>query len=538
MSLHTTPRPLHLTPLSHASRIAQLALLVIYAAILCRGIANPWTGLHDWNGAFYSQLARNLLRYPFDMHHGMPVVAVGDALPGDGEWSFYPTHPPGLVWCIAASFRIFGDCEWAARLVPILASLATLALICRAARERFGDAMALAAGGIYVLQPMAGYFGRMPDQEAPCLFLMLAAVLAADRHLYQTNRPLPRLRPGFIWSICILAAIWMDWVAVILAALVSLRAVIARVRGQIATGHCLRIVAAPVIATILLVVYLLRVGFAGRAADLLAVFTARAGVTVGTAGPDLHALTPWINTVDNLTLPVMALAIVGLVISSRRSLKAPSAPPNTSPKIDGLSLLGITGLIWVAVFWRQYLVHQYWLYYLGPSIANLAAAGILTIYHRLAAISAGTAKVVSALIAIGMVAASHFTMNDLHKRVHCPPADITAWQSARKVILTNWGTDRAKLNPPPPVILARNPIHIETRGNYSFRNIVPPQFAYYFDLPFVVESDLDHVAQLLPHAAAFLVPTHYAATHAEEIASKLPGLNHNSYPPWELLWKR
>ena len=135
--IHTEPHTAGAT--GHVPRWyyrAVAIILILYAVIILRDIRDPWTGLHDWNGAFYSQLARNLLRYPFDMHHGMPVVAVGDALPQDGEWSFYPTHPPGLVWCIAVSFRIFGEHEWAARLVPILASLATLSLLIRAIQVR------------------------------------------------------------------------------------------------------------------------------------------------------------------------------------------------------------------------------------------------------------------------------------------------------------------------------------------------------------------------------------------------------------------
>lgn len=517
-------------------RLASAVMLTLFAAILSRGIANPWTGLHDWNGAFYSQLARNLLRYPFDMHHGMPMVAVGDALPAEGDWSFYPTHPPALVWLIAASFRIFGDREWAARLVPILASLGTLFLLVRAVRERYGDSMAIAAGAIYALLPMAGYFGRMPDQEAPCLFLMLAAAMAADRCLQGTTGPVSRIRPGFTWSVCISAAIWMDWAAIILAVLYVFRSVIERMRGRIATGRCLRMIAAPTAATILLLVYLLHFGFAGRIADLMAVFSARAGVNVGTAGPELHPLTPWINTVDNLTLPVMALALLGLLLMPLRRLLMPSAPCSNSKSTSCLSFLAVTGLLWVAIFWRQYLVHQYWLYYLGPAIALSAAAGLLAIYRRISAASPVTAIVVSALIAMTVVVASHYTMGDFHQRVHCPISDISAWKSSRAVIIKKWGTERSKLIPPPPVILARSPVRIETRGNYAFRNITPPQFAYYFDLPFIVESDLDVVAQLIPHSAGFLVPTQFAANHAEEISSRLPRLNHNSYGTWQLFW--
>lgn len=519
------------------NRYVSAIILSLFAAILLRDVREPWTGLHDWNGAFYSQLARNLLRYPLDMHHGMPIVAVSEAVPADGEWSFYPTHPPGLVWCIAASFRIFGEHEWSARLVPILASLGTLFLLMHAARSRFDNAIALVTGALYALLPMAGYFGRMPDQEAPCLFLMLAAVLAADRHLFQSSTPASPIRPGFIWAVCITAAIWMDWVAIILAALVCLRAIHERIRGRITTHHCVRIISAPTAAIILLLVYLIQFGFAGRAADLLAIFTARAGVSVGAEGPALHALTPWTNTVDNLTLPIIALAGVGLVITSRAMARIRNMPPAKTTPPNGLTLLALTGIIWIALFWRQYLVHQYWLYYLGPAVAILAAKSIVAIYHAISTRAPGVAQATCVVVAITTIASSHVTMLDLHQRVHCPLSDIIAWKESRKVVISHWGPERFKLIPPPPVILVRSPIHIEKRRNYAFRNIVPPQFAYYFDLGFIVETDLDRIAEILPHAAAILMPTPFAVGHELEISSKLPKLDHNSYGSWELLHK-
>ena len=54
--------------------VAAIALLCgMYAYGLTRDINEPWVGWHDWNGAFFSQLARNFLRYPFDVHRGMPI---------------------------------------------------------------------------------------------------------------------------------------------------------------------------------------------------------------------------------------------------------------------------------------------------------------------------------------------------------------------------------------------------------------------------------------------------------------------------------
>lgn len=509
-------------------------VLILYAAILSRGISQPWIGLHDWNGAFYSQLARNLLRYPFDMHHGMPVIAVGPIQPAPGEWSFYATHPPGLVWCIAASFQLFGEHEWAARLVPIIASLATLALLCRAVASRCGETTACVTGVMYALLPMAAYFGRMPDQEAPCLFLMLAAVLAADHRLDPSARSLTRLRPGFVWSVCIAAAIWIDWVAIIPAALVVLRAILALARGKITPSACLRIAATPILAVILLILYMVYFGLGGHWADLVAVFSSRAGVHHLANDPAPPQMTAWTNVLENLTWPVLILMPAGIGCRLRAFARRP-APNVGEPRPGGLALLGITGVLWVAGFWRLFLIHQYWLFYLGPTIAILAAGGLLSI-HR--AIASRTAKSASWLVApLGVLTLGFTTVgiNGLFERPRLPLSEVQAWQAARRMIARDYGPDDSWKVAPPPVLFTRNPLKFELRGQYRLRSIMPPQFAYYFDYPFEVETDVAKAVQKLPERAGILIHGSEARHHAAELQPLQGLVEFHSFGNWQLL---
>src|SRR5262245_28362411 len=152
-----------------------IALLCLYAASLVRDIDAPWGGMHDWNGAFYSYLARNMLRYPIEVTRLLPTVEMGVTPPAAAEAVRYSTHPPGLVWLLTGAFAVFGVHEWAARLVPIACSLASLWLLMRITASTQGRPVAALAGVLYAVMPMAAFFGRMVDQEAVCLFFMLLA---------------------------------------------------------------------------------------------------------------------------------------------------------------------------------------------------------------------------------------------------------------------------------------------------------------------------------------------------------------------------
>lgn len=531
----TTASSSNSSPPSRGFPIAAL-LLVLYAVVLSRGIAQPWTGLHDWNGAFYSQLARNLLRYPFSMHHGMPVVAVGPETPADGEWCFYSTHPPGLVWFIAASFRLWGEHEWAARLVPILFSLAALALLYRAVAARYGELTACTTGAIYALLPMAAFFGRMPDQEAPCLFLMLAAALAADRQLDPAANARSRLRPGFVWAVCITAAIWTDWVAIILAGLVGLRAVIEVIRGRIPLRLCAQILAAPVFATISLLIYLVYFGLDGRASDLLAIFTSRAGVSVGENDPAPHAHSAWTHTLENLTPPVIVLAAIGIVFGTINRIRAtPDDKPVRRRTFDGLTLLAITGALWVAIFWRQYLVHQYWLAYLGPAIALLAANGLIALHSALAALVHRTAKPVTALVGVTTVAFAFVGINDLFERTHVQLSDVNAWRATHAELADVFPPQQYRGTSMPRLLLIRSPIRLEQRGHYELRNIVPPHFAYYLDYPFEVETDIDQAVRNLPDRAGLLIHGLEAQRHWPTLQPLQSTASFHTFGNWQFI---
>lgn len=125
-----------------------------------------------------SSCARNTL------HYGLAetgLLQVRNDGPADPEhFRYYIHHPPGVPLLVAANFAALGESEAAARLVPILFTLLSIAVLYRMVRKAMNHRTATLAAGLFVLMPMTALFGRMVNHEAVTLFWML---LLVDRYL-------------------------------------------------------------------------------------------------------------------------------------------------------------------------------------------------------------------------------------------------------------------------------------------------------------------------------------------------------------------
>jgi 4-amino-4-deoxy-L-arabinose transferase-like glycosyltransferase len=432
------------------------AIVVIFAVGLTNDLSEPWIGLHDWNGAFYSQLARNLLRYPVEVHHGMGVVAMGEGIPPPAERSLYATHPPGVVWLVAGAFEIGGQSEGVARCVPIAFSIGTILLLMQVVRRRYGLAIALLSGLIYTLMPMAIYFGRMVDQEPPCLFFMLAAVACWD----SVNDPRRGILATIGWMVSILAMVWIDWAGVLFAGFFFLYGF------ENPGARRTRLGWAWILAMVFgMLCYLVYAGLEGRWSDLWAIFTSRRG-----EAPE-GAATLGQQTLANLGWGILAIGLLGLIIAMRD----PRELISFIARGDPLNVLAATGIVWLLLFLRQYRIHEYWLYYLGPHIALMAAYGVVSLARfvrppRLGAIIATLAMIWLMVSGIRGTAA-------YFRRITCKPQDVNTW---KEINLATGPFDR--------VTLPFNPITEERHGGYVFHNVVSAQLAYYMDRPVTVRE--------------------------------------------------
>lgn len=468
-------------------RIAIGLILVVYAVGLTRGLSEPWTGLHDWNGAFFSQLARNFLRYPFSMHHGMPVVAMGRQVPLPDECSYYPRHPPALVWLVAAAFAIVGESEAAARAVSVGFSVAGLALLIQIVARVRDRATALAAGAIYALMPMTVFFGRMVDHEPICLFCMLAAIACWQR-LEDARTAGPARSAAFAgWSAAIVGMVWIDWPGLLFSGLFFLALIRTWKLGRMKRSVILVAGMVIIVSCVSILAYLVNVGFKGRWLELVAMFQSRREPVTE---PGWSA--PFGHIVRNLTWPVLIAALTGIAILplARFFAKKPLEDINiiaiNNAPFVGLGLLLLTGLVWALAFWRQFQIHEYWMFYLGPPAAAGAACAF-GIAYRYVRKRTRAADALALLAAVAIIMGCVRGTNDYFAKVSYPPKDVLAWKGAARAT-----------NPDERIVLNWNPIRSEWHGAFEFRNIVPPQMTYYLDRAFVVVTDkgeLDRLAR-------------------------------------------
>ena len=493
-------------------------LLLVYSAGLSRDLSAPWAGMHDWNGAFFSQLARNFLRYPMSVHRGMPIVAVGESVPPVEERSIYATHPPGLVWLVAGAFKVFGESETVARLVPILASLGALALLVWLVSRAYGSATAILAGLIYAVMPMPVYFGRMVDHEAICLAAMLAAVAAwcvlADRTASRWNHS------GALagWMAAVGVGVWVDWSVVLFAGLFCGYVILLAARGRIERWLTAWLIVFSGVATAGMVGFIVHAGLDGRWDDLVAIFLSRSTEKARLLGQD-HLGSAWGHTVGNLTWPVVVLSVCGAVIAlwgwnSRRRKPTVRQPmlkrwvlSYPSAARHGLSLVFLTGVLWVAVFWRQYQLHNYWLFYLGPAAAVFSARALLSLWRRLSLIGSSPAY--------GCVGVVLVVTVGLELRGTFAYFDQTSEELALRI--GDWEQVREMTSPGDRVVLYRDPFRVEQRGSYRFRNLVPPQLAYYLDRLLATETDFARVGEGHGCGALFVLSKADAVIHGEAL---------------------
>ncbi|MCL5291801.1 MAG: glycosyltransferase family 39 protein [Actinobacteria bacterium] len=341
--------------------LATAVVAVLVAIALSRGITRPWVGYHEaWNGAWFSLIARNYLL------HGLLETKLGQVInpvPVPPEaFGYYAGHPPLLPLAVAMFFKIFGEYEWSARLVPILFSTASAPLVFLVGRELWGRRAGFIGMVAFVVNPMFLYFGRMVDHEAPVTFFALLSVLSYIRWARGDGR--------YLWMLS--ASLFLggitDWPAYYLIPILGLHYLVFIKKKSFLAAVPL----AAAIATLGLIY--LQIRWLGSAAykEIVGSFFIRTNLnsdqaTTITLFKLLRAQA--LNANWLFTTPLLATGALGLVVAS-----APRYKQERSFAVSLLVGLFAFGAIHVLLFKQGAMNHSYWLYYFLPFLA--LSAGI------------------------------------------------------------------------------------------------------------------------------------------------------------------
>lgn len=337
-------------------------LLLVAATLtaLLPGLGKPFIGHHDWNGVQYGNMARNYLRY------GLLQTKLGQienaGVVSKADFAVNTHYPPVLPLLVAASFLVFGVQEWAARLVPMIASGFAVFLVFRIARSSLGNGPGVIAGILLTVTPMFRYFAKMPVHEP----LITAAVL------WVTERYLAWRAGQGSWRWLLVATILaqsIGWPGYYIAPLLFLFDWFRRKSPDLRVFLPL-LVTAPLQFSLHLLHNLILVGepFGG---GLLRVLRLRLDL----ADPSQNVLfaTPLSDflsrelvwSVVYFTAVQLVLMILGAFLLIKEGRLRQS---------QGVYLVLLAyGVVHAAIFRHAALLHEYLLFYLGPGIALCAA---------------------------------------------------------------------------------------------------------------------------------------------------------------------
>lgn len=106
------------------------------------------------------------------------MLATGDLITPHFNTLTYLDKPAVYFWMVAASFRVAGVNEWAARLPSALMALATMLLVWFLARRMFGDGAGLRAGLAFATAPLVIAFSRYVIFDMTLAFLVCLAMVS------------------------------------------------------------------------------------------------------------------------------------------------------------------------------------------------------------------------------------------------------------------------------------------------------------------------------------------------------------------------
>jgi 4-amino-4-deoxy-L-arabinose transferase-like glycosyltransferase len=154
--------------------IVLLVIIIIAGLLLGQNIDKKFIGHHDWNGVWYGDIARNLLRYNLLTTKLASIKNCDNATPEN--FRYFTHYPPLFPLILATGISIFGDQESSLRLVIIPFSILLVIFIYKIGNKIFNTQTGLMAAVIAIITPIYIYFGKMPVHEPVILPFILIGV--------------------------------------------------------------------------------------------------------------------------------------------------------------------------------------------------------------------------------------------------------------------------------------------------------------------------------------------------------------------------
>jgi hypothetical protein len=465
--------------------------------LLCRDVGAPFNSWHELNDAVITEFARNHIEYGLGYTKGYGTW--GDTIAPPVSPERYLNHPPLLALVTALPLLVFGDHEWSARLVPIVATLGSTALLMTIVSRLGGPVLGALTGLFFVTLPLTAYFGRMVCHEAP---VQLFSLLMIHGYLEWTGLypGEPRRRRGaLLYGIGAVLGIGTGWAALLPAGLLWAWHAQRVVRGTGEPRLLVPLFLVPALAFAAVVLHIL--AGCGWDLDVLKALLWTRSLT-GEGGRQ-----PWSSWIAqqriyvgrNFTWPDVLVALVSAPLVVREIFRrAPASVGSHFPVTGVLARVAVVcalqGALWVVALKNESWFHDYWQFFFGPPVA-LGVAGVAVSLHRwLARRSKALARAALAVLLILPMpfAATALDFYAAHQLVD--PEYISALVQVRQRVPRRapvWTSHRVQQS-------------AQTFGHYTYR-WPQPIVAYYADRPLFYSRDLAEVLANDPGCVAYVL---------------------------------
>jgi 4-amino-4-deoxy-L-arabinose transferase-like glycosyltransferase len=493
-------------------RLARGAVLAVALLLLCRGITTPFNGWHELNSAMYSLFARNHIQY--GLRYTKLYCTWGETLAPPPVPERYLNHPPLVCLWTAVPLALFGDHEWAGRLVPIAATLGSTALLMTILTRVGSPLFGTLAGFFFAILPLTAYFGRMIDHVAPAQFFTLLMVEGYRRWTDDRAGPRPRRTGAALYVLGASLGIGTAWAVVIGAGLVGAwHAVrVFRGRGEARLLPWLALVPALALAAVVLHI---AAGVGGDLGMLRALFLSRSLGGEGGRQP----WSAWLAVqaayfVRDFTLPgavAAAAAVVLLGAGLRRGRSGGTPPPYalTGDRAAVMTVFGLHGLLYVVAFKNASWFHDYWQFFFGPFVAASLATVALLVRSRLAALAPRHGRVALPVLLAAPIPWTVRSLDFYARHELVDPGEVEALKKLRALVPRRapvWTSHRWRA------------AH-ETLGGHA-RQWPNPVIAYYADRPLLYSRDVREVLENAPGCAAYLLTRNRGTGPIEKALSR------------------
>lgn len=336
-------------------------ILFLYTVLVFPTMSKPFYGHHDWNGAWYSNMARNILRYSITETKLGSVMNSGSAEPKN--FQYFTHYPPLLPIFLSAAFFLFGQSESIARLVPLIFTLFAITMVYKLGTKFMSKNAGLLGALIYSVFPITLYFGKMPVQEVLVIGPVLLSIYLYFNFFEKSTRTnFLKLLASLIFSHLI------NWPGYYVTPLFFLHYLTFSKKHNIKIALIFPTLSVSMFALHTLYTFVLTRDLLGG--GLIDALLYRLNVTNQLIGfspfnflnQQAHLLVIY-YTLSALTLCAVGLIFILLDLKNR----------HISKTIQLLVILGVFGITHNAVFQNMAFIHDYMIIYLTPFIALLTS---------------------------------------------------------------------------------------------------------------------------------------------------------------------